>query len=61
VFVRGKFLCLDLFHVFEHFACIYVCAPHACLVPVRGQKEGSNSMELPCGFWEYNLGSLQEL
>lgn len=47
-------------------ACLSVCAPlHVCLVPGRQKVSDSldwvaDSCELPRGFWESNLGHLEE-
>lgn len=52
-----------LFYVHGCLVCMDVWAPSVCLVPV--DLEGgirsprvSRGCELPCGFWELNLGSL---
>lgn len=40
-----------------------ICTPHACLVPteVKIPRNGLiNCCEMPCGFWESNLGPLQD-
>ena len=49
------------------FACIYVCVPCVCLVPteerigVRSPETGvTDGCEPTCGFWEWNLGPLQD-
>lgn len=48
------------------FACVYVGAPHAFLVP-REARRGcqieprvTDGCELPCGYWELNLGALEK-
>lgn len=57
-----------VFYVYWYFACMYVHAPHAWLVPV-GDREGVRSpgtratddCQLQMSeFWELNLGSLEE-
>jgi hypothetical protein len=57
----GRTFVLDLFYVYECFACMYVCAPH---VPGahRGHKRVLNPHEIEvtdiwestCGCWELN-------
>lgn len=57
----------NLVYVYEYFACIYVCGPHACLV-IAEVKEGlkspetgdTDSFELFCWCWGPNLGPLEE-
>lgn len=57
-FLKGFFL--------KCFACRYICATHAYLLP-KDQKRMSNTLEpeftgdceQPCGCWEPNLGRLQ--
>ena len=48
-------------------ACMYVCAPCACLVPVDSEKdirspgtEVTDGCEPSCGCWELNPSPLQE-
>jgi hypothetical protein len=44
-----KFFLVYIFNVYECSACMYICAPHACLVPTevkRGPQIGSLELEL---------------
>ena len=53
--------------MYENFACMYVCAPHVCVVP-KEAREGTNfpgtgvmdGCEPPHGCWELNPGDQQE-
>lgn len=49
------------------FVCLYFCVPLTCLVPGRPEEDDRSSRtgikdgcELPSGFWELNLGPLEE-
>jgi hypothetical protein len=54
-----------LFYVYECFACMYVYAPLACLVPRGGRQISGTEVicicEMLCGCWELNLGFLEKL
>ena len=46
------------YYVYECFARMYV---YACLVPLEVPVTGvPDDCKLPCGFWELNLGPLEE-
>lgn len=56
-----------LFSVYEYFACVYVCASCACLVPKKPWRKCQDSVigitdgcEIPCRWWESNSDPLQE-
>ena len=56
-------MCLDLFHVYEGFGCMYVCVPCACLVSMEmidPQNWILSSCEPSSGCWKLNPGPLQE-
>lgn len=49
--------------MYEGFACMYVCVPHACLEPKKARRghqihgpEGTDSCDLPCECWKWNRG-----
>lgn len=50
------------------FGCMYICAPHVCLVPAETRrryclplnKSLVSSLESPCGCWKENLYPLQD-
>lgn len=47
----------------QAFAFMDICTSYACLVPteVKIPRNGLiNGCEVPCGFWESNLGPLQD-
>lgn len=49
--------------MFKCLACIYVCAPHVCLMPIvitAGPRYPGTDCEPLCGYWEPNLGPMLE-
>lgn len=67
----GGFAFLEKFFIIffpcKYFPCMRVCTLLACMVPTETRRGPQNpwdccidGCELPCGFWEPNLGSLEE-
>lgn len=55
-----------IMYMYYSFACMYVCVPHVCLVPLELKESvvspGTGILDSckPCECWESNLGLMHE-